>query len=456
MIFAAAGIALIACQAWLVLATRGLSHGNSGELSAVLPLILGLAVPTGLLLAAASRLSSIPPTRAALITMCAVGVVMRLVWLGTLPPLEDDYYRYLWDGALVAHGLDPYAHAPATFFGQGTGPLAYARVAEGAQSELHRINFPEMRTIYPSVAQAAFALAHLIAPLKVDGLRLVFLAGELVTLWLLVGMLGRLGHSPLWSILYWWNPTVAYMLVGIVHVDALLPPFVLGAVLALSTGRSYTALALIGLGAGVKVWPLVLAPLVLWPLLRRPKELAKMAIWLAVVLAVAIGPVFFSALRPGSGLSAYAAGWSNNNAPYAWMHYAFYSVFGSWEAAERVLRPMLALASAGLALAIAARGEPTLQSLAGRAMVVSAGTFYLSPAQFPWYVVWFLPLAGLCRNWPLLTASALLPTYYLFYPLWPVRNGTWFFHGTAFLHSLPVLGWLLYVWYRNRHTSMLP
>ena len=89
-------------------------------------------------------------------------------------------------------------------------------------------------------------------------------------------------------------------------------------------------------------------------------------------------------------------------------------------------------------------------------MVVSAGTFYLSPAQFPWYVVWFLPLAGLCRNWPLLTASALLPTYYLFYPLWPVRNGTWFFHGTAFLHSLPVLGWLLYVWYRNRHTSMLP
>jgi|LNFM01.1.fsa_nt_gb alpha-1,6-mannosyltransferase len=456
MIFAAAGIALIACQAWLVVATRGLTHSNGAQLAAVLPLILGLAVPTGLLLVAAPRIVSIPVSRAAMIVLLAVGALMRLVWFGTPPPLEDDFFRYLWDGAVVAHGLDPYAYAPAEFTGQNQTPAAYARIADGAQATLRGINFPEMRTIYPSVAQAAFALAHLIAPFKVDGLRLVFFAGELVTLWLLVEMLGRLGQSPLWSLLYWWNPLVAFMLVGIAHVDALIPPFVLGAVLALSAGGSFTALALIGLGAGVKVWPVLLSALVLWPLLRTPMRLAQASLWLAVVLAFAVGPVLVSALRPGSGLSAYAGGWSNNNAPFAWLLYAFYSVSGSVETAERTLRPMLAIATGVIALVMAARGDATLNSLASRALVVAAAMFYLSPAQFPWYAVWFLPLAVLCRSWPLLMASALLPTYYLFFPLWPVWNGVWFFYGTAFMHSVPVLCGLVYVWYRAKMNANQP
>lgn len=449
LMFAAAGIVLIAGQAWLTVATAGLTHVNATSLASVLPLILGLAVPTGLVLALAPWLASLPPSRFAMATLLVVGVLMRLVWLGTPPPLEDDYHRYLWDGALVARALDPYAHAPEAFIGPGVRAYDPAGIAQGAQDTLRSINFPGMRTIYPSVAQAAFALAHLIAPFKVDGLRLVFLAGELVTLWLLVAMLGRLGQSPMWSLLYWWNPLVAFMLVGIAHVDALIPPFVLGAVLALSAGQCFTALTLIGLGAGIKVWPLLLSPFVLWPLLRTPMRLAQASIWLGVVLALAIGPVLASAVRPGSGLSAYAAGWSNNNAIYAWLLYAFYAALGSWETAERTLRPMLALATGALALIMSARGDTTLRSLCLRALAVTAATFYLSPAQFPWYAVWFLPLAVLCRNWPLLLASALLPTYYLFYPLWPVRNGIWFFYGTAFLHSIPVLGGLLYVWYRG-------
>lgn len=449
-IFAAAGILLIAGQAWLVAATLGLSHSNSAEVAAVLPLILGLAIPTGLLLAGASWIARIPASGFAMATLLAVGVVMRLVWFGTPPPLEDDYHRYLWDGAVVARGLDPYAFAPAALIGEGHGTSAYVKLAQAAQGTLRAINFPELRTIYPSVAQAAFALAHLLAPFKVDGLRFVLLASELVTLWLLVSMLRRLGQSPLWSVLFWWNPLVAFVLVGVAHVDALIPPIVLGAVLAMSLGKPFAALALIALGAGVKVWPLMLAPMVLWPLRRSPKRLITAAVWLSALLALTIGPVLLSALRPGSGLSAYAAGWSNNNAPYAWGLYLLSSALGSWELGERLLRLMLALATGGLALVVAVRGEPTLRSLCFRALVIAAATFYLSPAQFPWYAAWFLPFAVLCRNWPLLAASALLPTYYLFFPLWPVQNGAWFFYGTAFLHSVPVLGGLLYVWSRDR------
>ena len=248
---AVAGLAMIASQVLLIGSTRGLTHATAESLASVLPLILGLSIPAGALLLAAPHLVRIAPSRYVLLTTVLVGVAMRLAWLGATPPLEDDYQRYLWDGAVVAHGLDPYAHAPATLIGGSVGPAPYRQIASGAQATLKGINFPEVRTIYPSVAQAAFALAHVIAPFKIDGLRVVLLIGELTTLGLLLVLLRGLGLTPLWSLLYWWNPLPATMLVGLAHVDALVPPLVLGAVLAMARGRTPTALVLIGLGAGV-------------------------------------------------------------------------------------------------------------------------------------------------------------------------------------------------------------
>ncbi len=445
--FAAAGFLLVASQFVLIRITRGLNHDTAANFAAVLPLILGLAVPAALLLALLPRLVSMPPSRFAWIALIAVGLLMRVVWFGVTPPLEDDYNRYLWDGAVVAGGSSPYTYAPGLFLAGGTAPPGYPHLAPGVEAILGGINYPEMRSIYPSVAQAAFALAHVLQPFKVDGLRAVFLGGELATLALLVTLLGRLGRSWLWAVAYWWNPLPAAMLVGLVHIDALIPPFVLGAVMMMATQRPQWAMVLIGFGAGVKVWPLLLAPMVLWPLIRDPRRLLSAGAVLAGVLLVAIGPVVWSAMRPGSGLSAYAAGWSNNNGFYAWMLYAVYLVAGSWPAAEAIFRPMIALATGAIALWMGVRGDGSLASLSGRALVVAAAVFYLSPAQFPWYAAWFLPLAALTGNRALLVASATLPAYYTFFPLWPVWNGVWFFYGTAFIHSLPVLAALLWARY---------
>jgi alpha-1,6-mannosyltransferase len=449
-LFAAAGLACIASQVLLIVLTRGLDHDSAASFWAVLPLILGLAVPTGLLLVAAPWLVRVKPSALVLATLITVGLAMRLAWLGTPPPLEDDYHRYLLDGAVVAHGLDPYAHPPKAFLSPGAVPEAYQRVATGAEATLRAINFPEMRSIYPGVAQAAFALAHVIAPFSFDGLRIVFLGGEIATFLLLLTLLRGLGQSPAWALIYWWNPFVAYVLIGIAHVDALIPPFVLGAVLAMSRDRPATALALLALGAGVKIWPLLLAPMVLWPLLREPRRLLAAGSVLAAVLALAVGPVILSALRPDSGLSAYAGSWSNNNGFYTWIRHGLYLVLGTWPAADQALRPALALATGVTALVVATRGDRTLPSLSERTLIVAAAVFYLSPAQFPWYAVWFLPLAVVCRSWPLLLSSALLPFYYLFFPLWPIWTGMWFFYAAAFIHSLPVLGWLAYGWIQAR------
>ena len=73
LLFAAAGLALIASQVWLRALTNGLDEHQASSLSQVMPLILGLAVPTGLLLAAGPRLVAIAPS--------------RFVWLALLRPV---------------------------------------------------------------------------------------------------------------------------------------------------------------------------------------------------------------------------------------------------------------------------------------------------------------------------------------------------------------------------------
>lgn len=452
---ACAGAILVAAQLALIWLTRGLGHATATTIPSVAPLVLGLALPAALLLLMAPRLARLEPSRAALLVVFVGGLALRAVWFGSPAPLEDDFKRYLWDGAVVAHGLDPYRFAPEQFRGGGGIPPGYEAVAATGRETVEGIYFPDLRTIYPTVAQLSFALGHLIAPFQIDGLRTVFLAAEVATFVLLVALLAEIEASPLWSILYWWNPTVAFALIGIAHVDALVPPFVLGAILAASRNRATAAAVMLGAGAGVKIWPVLLVPLALARVRRGIPRLAADGVLLLAVVALAIGPVVLSMRAPHSGLAAYASSWGNNNAFFAWAAYAV----GHWlgdDIAQRALRAAVALAAASTALIVAARSERTPQALARASLIVAATVFYLSPAQFPWYAVWFLPLAALLRSWPLLLASATLPAYYLFYPLWGSGCGNVFFFGAAFLHSVPVLGWLAIDALRNRRGSALP
>lgn len=62
-----------------------------------------------------------------------------------------------------------------------------------------------------------------------------------------------------------------------------------------------------------------------------------------------------------------------------------------------------------MALFAAARVRPGVEGLLGGALLVSAVAFYLSPAQFPWYMLWFLPFAAALARGPLLLPAVLLP-----------------------------------------------
>jgi alpha-1,6-mannosyltransferase len=283
-----------------------------------------------------------------------------------------------------------------------------------------------------------FALAHGIDPWGIDGLRAVIFASEALTAALLLLTAIRLGRSPLLVALYWCNPLMAFTLTGQAHVDAVLAPLLLGALLAASRSRGALAGLCLGLGVGVKLWPVLLAPLVLRALWPARRAALAFALVFAMVCAAVCLPLLLASLSPGAGLVAYAGGWSINNAPFAWAVSGFDLALGDGTG-ERLVRALLALGIVTIALAFAARPVAHLENLLTRAALVAAAVFYLAPAQFPWYAAGFLPLAAAAGLPALVAGTAALPVYFLFFPLAEAGLRDVHSHGLAFLHLVPVL-----------------
>ena len=439
-----AALIAVASQIWLAAIAPALTHQTALKLSGVLPILTVLPLSTALVLWLLWRQGQMQSGMAALLALCAAGLAMRLAWFGSPAPIEDDFYRYLWDGALVANGLNPYDLSPRDVLtgleAGGLDPLL-ARLAAEGKDVLSKINFPSLRTIYPGTAQAAFSLAYWIKPWSLDALRFVFLVADCVTLILSIALLRGLGANPLWAGLYWCNPFVSTVLIGAAHADVLIAPFVLGALLLVTAGRAGLGGASLALATGVKLWPVLLVPLLTRLMLRQPGKLIRALTAFTVMTVLLAGPLVWSSFDSDGGLRAYASTWANNNAVFAWLKEILAFVTDEADAGA-----LLRLAFAGLAVAIALltprRRVTDLQDLSSRALIISAAVFYCSPAQFPWYASWFLPLAAILQSWPLLIVSVLLPAYYLFFPSWQTSMFPFFIFGAAFLHWLPLL-WLL-------------
>jgi alpha-1,6-mannosyltransferase len=419
----------------------------------VLPLVALLGLPALLALAAVPSLERLAASQTAVLLMLATGLAMRLVWYGVPVVIDEDHFRYLWDGAVVAAGSNPYTIAPGAVMAGDPTAAHLATLAAQAGTILRSINFPELTTIYPGAAQLAFALAHYVSPFSIDGLRLVFLGAELAGVAVLVAILKDLRRPPLMAALFWLNPLIVWASHGTVHSEALLAPLLLGACFLAWRGRDVLAAVLLALAVGVKLWPVLLVPLLARLTHARGRSLVVPALVCASVSLVLLAPLAHSAFAGvRSGLVAYSDHWWTNNAPFSWISYGVVLVTGGEAWGQRILRAVIALGLGGLALHVARRAPANLRSMLVAATAVAATTFYLAPAQFPWYALWFLSLAAAVESRPLLLSSATLASYYLLLPLVNQGAGELHNYGLAFLHALPVWAWLAWSYWRPAAT----
>lgn len=193
-------------------------------------------------------------TPGTLAQVMVLALVLRGVSLLAWPLLEDDHYRYLWDGLRTLTALDPYRQPPEAFFGDSSMPPQWQAVLNG-------INNPGVPTLYGPVLQGLFALGHAIAPARVGALQGLLLAVDMTVLGVLAWR--QVDVRALW--IYALHPLVLKETVASAHPDALLAIWALLAVVAWQRRQPTWLGVLMGLAVCTKVAALVMLPFILWP-----------------------------------------------------------------------------------------------------------------------------------------------------------------------------------------------
>lgn len=350
--------------------------------------------------------------RRVLVHIVAIGLALRILLIWSTPALEDDFHRYLWDGAMTAHGFNPYRIVPATVPHDST-PQLIRDLAVNAGYVFDRINHATIRTIYPPVAQSFFALAYLAEPWSLLAWRLVCLAAEGATLGLLLILLREVGRSPLWVALYWLNPLIIKELLNSAHMEAIVVPFVLAALLLAIRNRPLAAAGVLVLAGGTKVWPLLLAPLILRPLIGDLRRLALATALLGFGTLLVAAPMIAAGLDQSAGVVAYGSTWQRNGALVPGLA-ALLDLFPGVDAVSAGMLARAAVVAAAGASALLLARHPIRDGtdLMARAALLVTAVLLLSPAQYPWYLAWVMPLMALRPIAGMLAATALMPIYY--------------------------------------------
>ena len=384
-----------------------------------------------------------------LIFIILIGLMMRLAQLGVEPVLEDDFYRYLWDGAVIANGYSPYEHAPLTIRNGAVDDPGLLHLAEQGKGVLSRVNYPELRTIYPPAAQALFALSYWLKPFGLDAWRIILILLELGLLAVLAAILRDLGRSPLYLALYWWHPLTIVEVANSAHMEPVLMLPVMGAVWCAIRGRGMVGTLLLSLGAGGKLWPVFLLPF-LWRQGVSKKLWLIVAVLASVMIVTTFAvPVIKSGLDNSSGFVAFARNWAASSAV---------SLVTGWITGGNspfLARAILAVIWIGIALWACLHLAKGKEDVAWRIFILCAALYLLSPSQTPWYFLWILPFLCIFPVKPLFLAGSLIPMHYLFFALSIRGMEEIYRYGIVWAIWLPVWGALIWTGVNHYRTRLL-
>jgi alpha-1,6-mannosyltransferase len=362
------------------------------------------------------------PYRLEVLTLGVLGG--GLLVLTVVPPMwSEDLHRYLFDGSLTRLGIHPLAYAPSS-----------PKVADLVAMLPGPVNHPHLPSIYPPVAQAAFATTSLPGMGRV-GWRLALLGALAVTAWWTRGA-PRLGALPASAALLL-HPLVLVAVANEGHVDALAVPVVIAVVWGLRARRGVVVGLATVFGVGIKLFPVLWLAAMLReqrPLVARTLLSASMGLAVLSLSAVPLGPKAFGSL------GTYTETWSYNGALYVgardgidallalggvaesvprasvvdggWRTAAaaYYSGQASevrWQSrrslASQVARALGGVAVVGVLVVGWARRWRAVVTLQRSTLVL----FAVSPVVHPWYLLWSLGFGVSARHVPSLVWCGL-------------------------------------------------
>ncbi len=310
-----------------------------------------------------------------------VGFALRMAVVPVAPTLSDDVYRYAWEGRVLAHGQDPWRHAPSS-----------PELAPLRDREVHpRVNHPDLGAIYPPLAELGFMLVARVS-YTLLAFKLWMVLHDLVLCGVLAWWCHRRGGSAWDALVYAWNPLVVSEYAGSAHHD---PTGILGLVLALAWSERRAVASSVAATAAIMV---KLVALPAWPFLAREWSV-RVRVIATLVLGALLATYVALTRAPQSGFTAFATRWRHNDALFG----PIAAVLG-----EDGARLAVGVLIVGLIGGLLWRRTGTVEATR---LVLRAGLL-VGPVVHPWYLGWVLALEPLGPSWPWLLASCTIGLSY--------------------------------------------
>jgi len=342
-----------------------------------------------------------------MVAIVSIAIGLRLSMLNAIPNLSDDYYRFAWDGRLVAMGESPYAHLP-----KDLGDYSPSIDPDGAL--LKGMNSRGYYSVYPPLNQLMFGLAAWLSrgdlQANVIWLRIIIWLGELLTLFFLVHLLRALGKDQNLWVVYALNPLVLVELTGNLHFEGWVAAFVLGAFYFFQKQKHGSAGLMLAGGALVKLIPLIFIPM-LW---ARQTWRQRLVFCVAGVVAAMLFCLPFLSIdllrKFASSVDLYFRSFEFNGSVY----YLARQV-GIWVKGYNPIAfigPLLGAITFIAVLAFSFVNKFKVMPVALVALLILTVHLLMGTTVHPWYVVTLVALSPVANvRWPLVWSALVVLSY---------------------------------------------
>lgn len=197
--------------------------------------------------------------------LAGFGIVFRLIFIFSIPNLSQDFYRFLWDGRLMALGINPYQFTPQMYFNDvSISPDIIIPQANELYRGMGALNASHFSN-YPPINQFIFAVAALFTGNSIVGsvivLRIIIILADIGILFYGKKLLKRLKLPTRNIFWYFINPFIIIELTGNLHFEGVMLFLFIWGLYLLFKRKWLWAAVIIGISISVKLIPLLLLPL---------------------------------------------------------------------------------------------------------------------------------------------------------------------------------------------------